>query len=89
LKYNVQFVLYAWAYRELYNKLPKVYWHHLRTGEKFLADIGEDEIQSIIAPISGLKAQLSYADQMEQYHRNVGFECDMCPYRGICLGRDD
>lgn len=86
LKYSPQFVLYAWAFRELYGKLPKVYWHHLRTGEKFLADVQEDQIKSIIPIVKGLEAQIKYADEIEQYHRNVGFECSFCPFSDICLG---
>lgn len=90
LKYSTQFVLYAWAYRELYGKLPKIYWHHLRTGDKILADIGEEQIASLFPIIMGLKAQLTYADQIEQYPRNVDdMVCGMCSFRGPCLGEEE
>jgi CRISPR/Cas system-associated exonuclease Cas4 (RecB family) len=40
---NYQFTIYAWAYRELYGKLPEVvYWHHLRTAELITADVLTD-----------------------------------------------
>lgn len=89
LRYSAQFVIYYWAYGQLYGTYPKIYWHHLRTGEKFQVDISEDQIQALIPVVRGLKAQLEYASDMEQYHRNPGSECDYCPFRGPCLGRED
>jgi ATP-dependent helicase/nuclease subunit B len=35
-----QFIIYAWALREIYNKLPEnIYWYHLRNGKLLSADV--------------------------------------------------
>lgn len=86
LRFNVQFVIYAWAYEKLYGKLPKIYWHHLRTGELFLADIDAEQIKSIEPIIRGLVAHTDYTQEIEHYHRNVGLECNFCSFAEICLG---
>jgi len=88
LRYNPQFIIYYWAYHQLYGVYPKIYWHHLRTGEKFLADITEDQVASLVPIVRGFKAQVEYTDAIENYHRNTD-SCDYCPFRGPCLGRDD
>lgn len=89
LRYSAQFVIYYWAYKQLYGVYPKIYWHHLRTGEKFQVDVAEDQIEALVPVARGLKAQLEYTDDIEHYVRNPGSECDYCAYRAICLGRED
>lgn len=89
LKYSPQFIIYAWAFQQLYGKIPKIYWHHLRTGEKFLADITQDQIDSFVPNVRTFAAHLRYTEEMEHYHRNVGTECDLCSYRGVCLGEGE
>ncbi len=90
LKYNPQFIIYAWAFRELYGVMPKIYWHHLRTGEKLLADVAEEQINSLDPIVRGLKAQVEYTSEIEHYPRNVDdMVCGMCSFRGPCLGSEE
>ncbi len=80
---NYQFTLYAWAFRELYGKLPsKVYWHHLRTHELIEADVlsdFEEKIKVIAADIVTIINDTEY----EKVER-TGFCTYVCNYCTAC-----
>jgi ATP-dependent exoDNAse (exonuclease V) beta subunit len=46
LDYDIQFIIYAYAYEHLYNKpATKVYWHHLRTHEQLVWNVADMDIK--------------------------------------------
>lgn len=80
---DVQFIIYAWAYEQLFGKKPtKVLWHHLRTGDMIEADVVDKDIFPLIMRI------LSYTEDM-QYSRKITRLCDYCAFRKECLGDGD
>lgn len=78
LSYDMQFILYAHAFEVLFNKKPKVVWHHLETGEDINVAIYADYgyTQEIIRAL---------LDQ-NVFYRRVGDHCTFCSYRKECLG---
>ena len=85
LNYDLQFIIYAWAFREIYGYDPTVvYWHHLRTGDDLPADV-LNKTDHATAAITNLLS----ADLYQSYPRSVGEHCRYCPFRTSCLGRED
>ncbi len=83
---NLQFIIYTWAFKEIYGYDPSMrIWNHLRTGEDFKADtLGKvDRAQRVIERI--LDAEITGI-----YDPNVDdMVCRICSYRLPCLGRED
>ena len=83
LSENYQFTLYAWAYRELYGKLPhKVYWHHLRTQQLIEADVTKDFEEKLTNIVNDVKIILEDT-QYEKVERN-GFCDHVCHFKDKC-----
>lgn len=82
---NYQFILYAWAYRELYGTLPeKVYWHHLRTQEFIEADVlknFEEKLQIIVDDVRTIIADVEF----NKVEKN-GFCTHVCHFHDKCWG---
>jgi hypothetical protein len=83
LSENYQFTLYAWAYRELYGRLPsKVYWHHLRTQEFLEANVIDDfeeKLTNIVNDVILIINDTSF----EKVERN-GFCDNVCYFKDRC-----
>jgi hypothetical protein len=80
-----QFILYDWAFQEIYNYEAKdKIWHHLRTGEDLYSDTNGrlDNAVRVIERV--LDSQITGI-----YDKNIGDPCRICNHRRICLGRDD
>lgn len=84
LDYDLQFILYAWAFEQFTGTKPKqLVWHHLDTGEDMVANVlGEEKLEHAIESIMSLVK----ADADETFPRHVGFECGWCPFKKVCLG---
>ncbi len=100
LGYDLQFILYNWAYTQLYGEKPQaVIWQHLRTGEDIIADVqGEEKLRYTIRAVQELLETLKITEwhkeavgeiPIELFERNPGTACMMCSYRVPCLGRED
>lgn len=74
LNTDIQFMLYAWAYYQLYGVWPKDgTWHHLRTNEQFYFTPNKGKIESTITELKTL-AETIYADTFEDIQ-----PCAKCP----------
>lgn len=84
---NVQFTLYAWAYRELYGSLPdKVYWHHLRTQEFIEADV-LDNIDGKIEEIANTIRNIINDTEYNKIPKS-GFCEKVCHFHNVCWGEE-
>lgn len=85
---NYQFSIYAWAYREMYGKLPSVvYWHHLRTQELIEADVLTDldaRIEQITEDVKTIIAD----EQYDKIEKN-GFCTNVCHFHDRCWGENN
>lgn len=82
---DLQFIIYHWAFKELYGYDPdESIWHHLRTGEDLQADVAgkEDDAARVIE-------RILETDVTGVYDKNVGDACVFCSHKLICLGRAD
>jgi len=90
---DVQFILYHWAYRKLYNRLPNVValaslgtgkliqYHHNETYEKYL-------FENIIPKLAhAIKEGAFYKEGMFGYVSNgrLSTSCGYCPFQRTCL----
>lgn len=90
LNNNPQFVIYNWAYEQLYGETPEIFWHHLRTGEMIQADVrGPEKVKEIVDALLEIMEFRDFGDDIRAYHRNVGTECSYCPFRKPCLGVEE
>jgi len=86
---NPQFLLYVWAYKELFGKLPKsVHWHHLRTSELLEAKVMEnydEKIKKLEEALSLILHDKEYAKISKNYF------CErVCAHHDLCWsGGDD
>jgi len=82
---DIQFILYDWAYNEIYNT-PAVnrVWNHLRTGEDLYADTTGKLDNATRAIERILEKQVTGI-----YDRSIGDPCRICNFRLPCLGRED
>lgn len=84
-----QFVLYGWAYSQLYGELPRhIYWEHLRTAERIEAHISLEAVEDVYDNAEELIERLQQTQDARKYTKNVGSSCDYCAYRGPCLGKE-
>lgn len=86
LNHDPQFILYAWAYRELYGALPTgVIWNHLRTHKLIRADViteFEFKLSQLIYDINAmLNAEFYPRRQMDTVCTNE------CSFYELCYGR--
>lgn len=86
LLYDIQFLLYFWAYKELYNKEPtNVYWHHLRTGELIPVPVRDRYEIKIAMLTEDIVAMLSTTHFGRiQYNKEICVK--QCPFFDICYG---
>lgn len=86
LDYDLQFILYGWAYEQITGEIPQaVIWHHLETQDDLTADVlGPIKLQHAVDSLS----RLVEADRKQNFHRHIGFECGWCTFKDICLGGD-
>lgn len=84
LNNDYQFMLYAWAFKELSGEEPMhSIWHHLRDStdiESFMDD-GIEKVRTLIL-------RVIEADRTGVYNKNIGSACAWCPFRVPCLGTD-
>ena len=82
---NIQFILYNWAYKHMYNKLPSgVYYAALTNGS--LVKYDNDPIASSVL-FNEIIPDAIMAIRGRNYIRNGVFRkaCYMCPYAKTCL----
>lgn len=85
LAHDPQFILYHWAYEQLYGKPPEiVYWHHLRTGkliESRIKDNYADKIQQLTVDIQAMLSTTVYhRKEQDSFCRKV------CAFYEKCFG---
>lgn len=86
LRHSLQFTAYAWAAREIYGKMPdKLYWHHLRTGERIETTRTEEDIEDLKRIIHNALVMNKNQIRHRIYHEAI---CDWCEYSGA-RGRSD
>jgi RecB family exonuclease len=80
-----QFVLYAWAYNQLYGRMPeKVYWHHLEDGKLYECDVFTD-FDVKMQTIEAVAQKIIAADAYPKKQRDSF--CDrVCDHTGRCWG---
>jgi len=82
---DLQFIVYDWAFAEIYGYQPSnKIWHHLRTGEDLYAET-TGKLDNAVRVIE----KILDSDMTGVYDRSVGEACRICPHRLICLGRED
>ena len=87
---SAQFVLYAWAYETLFGVQPKIYWHHLRTGDRIEAHVHDEEkFQNLYDTVLHTVQLRTQTESIRDYHQNIGFECQFCSFRATCLGTEN
>lgn len=82
---DLQFILYHWAFEQLYHRKPeKSIWHHMRTHEDIEAHV-EDKLGVAVSAITTLLA----AKSENNYPKNIGLTCRWCSHIKDCLGVDN
>jgi hypothetical protein len=82
---DIQFILYDWAFEEIYNyRAQRKIWHHLRTGEDLYSDT-EGKLDNAVRVIE----RILDSSVTGIYDRSIGDPCRICSHRLICLGRAD
>lgn len=85
---DAQFIIYRWAFTQLFGIEPQVYWYHLRTGDLLEADVSQDyKLRNVYHLIESVVAK--EGANKESYDLSIGESCVFCSYRDICLGRSD
>jgi CRISPR/Cas system-associated exonuclease Cas4 (RecB family) len=93
LAFDPQFVLYDWAYLNLYGeKARQIIWHHLRTSEDIVAEVrGGPQMDNVERLVDTLLRVLTRARELPVeesaplFSRNVGDPCGYCSFRTQCL----
>jgi len=81
LDFDAQFLLYSWAYRQIYQNPPyKVIWNHLRTGELLeVNQLGyEEKLEQLTHDIEAMLGNKFYA------RRNLDSTCRICSFYKLC-----
>lgn len=91
LNHDPQFIIYGWAYEQLYGKQPElISWHHLRTGEDIPADVlSKDKLSLLNAYVNDLVFTISdqgLSDLDIWWPKRIGEACIFCSHRKVCLG---
>ena len=83
---NPQFILYVWAYEQMYGKKPaKVFWNHLRTAELIEADVLTDydaKLQALVKTLRTILADTEYPKQPYGY-----FCTNLCSFHDLCWSK--
>ncbi len=84
LENDPQFILYHWAYKELYRKPPQhVVWHHLRTGKlanTLVEQNFKDKLASVVAIVNDMLIEEDYPKK----EKKDGFCMFVCDYNTSC-----
>lgn len=79
---DIQFIIYNWAFEQLYNMQTHVFWYHARTKEYIEAFVqGDAQLQLVIDAITVYKSFLETAD-LELREKT----CQYCIAPNKCLG---
>ena len=79
-----QFIIYGWAFEEIYNYHPdKKIWHHLRTHEDIHADV-DGKLDDVAKAVT----QLLETDFAAIRDTPVQRTCLFCPHKAECLGEN-
>ena len=78
---DLQFIIYAWAYEQLYKQPAIIYWYHCRTGEYIQANVhGDDKLKKVHDVVAAVL----------EYNKDPQFEvrapCRWCIARDTCSG---
>lgn len=83
---NTQFLVYMWAYRELYGQFPeRMYWHHLRTAE--LVEVKIDNFDQRLEELEHLIKKIQADTAYEKVEQN-GFCRNVCNFYEKCWGEN-
>lgn len=85
LNHDPQFILYAWAYQQLYGELPRAtIWNHLRNGKLYVADVLTDFDTKIDRLTYDIKAML---EETQFPRRQMDSVClTRCSFYELCYG---
>lgn len=85
LNHDPQFILYAWAYEQMYGTKPyKVIWNHLRTGKQYEADVQHNYDDKIAQLTEDMIAML---DAKHYGRRKMDKVCKTeCSFYTLCYG---
>lgn len=82
LNNDLQFIIYDWAFNEIYNRPAEhMIWHHLRTHEDLAADVS-GKLDIAVRIIDSILEK----DFTNVYEQNIGEACRFCPFKVPCLG---
>ena len=83
LRNNLQLTAYYWACFELYGKYPKkLYWHHLRTGDRMETERTAQDVENLKVMIQNAVYIREKGIRHRVFHEKV---CDLCEYKSqIC-----
>jgi len=87
LNNDIQFIIYYWAYEQLYNVAPwKVIWYHLRTNKQIEINIAADYSLKIQQLTLDIQAMLHHS---EYYARKKmdSFCLKNCSFYELCYGK--
>ncbi len=86
LNTNIQFILYAWAFEQLYGKpADHIYWVHLRTGKWLEAHV-QDQRELLDEAIT----RVLDAHTTQSYPLNWGSRhCSYCPFYDSCAALEE
>jgi len=76
-----QFIIYNWAFKQMYGEDVEIYWYHARTGEYILADVNSpDKLDPIIEVVKDIDQFMKAPEPPE-----TTVTCRWCPHRNLCL----
>jgi hypothetical protein len=83
---DIQFILYAWAFKEIYQVYPEqAIWHHLRTQQDLIADVQGKEDYVSFAVDAILEAEITGYPKIPY---KAGKTCLFCPFKDRCAVED-
>jgi hypothetical protein len=88
---DIQFYLYRWAYERLYETLPEnVYYGHLASGKLYNIDVKPSLVLNFENLLDRTAESVYNGWQDEEERTGMGFpripgwQCNRCPFKGIC-----
>lgn len=95
LNHDLQFIIYSWAYIQLYGEKPNhTFWHHLRTGEDLASDASSvNKLEYALRKIDSLlEEEYQSSNDTDStftwFDKNIGPACMWCSYKRTCLGEE-
>lgn len=84
LKQDPQFLVYRWAYEQIYGSAPyRVVWHHLKTGEFFPVDLSDYDV--LLDRFTGdVQDLVSRVFTIPPARRLLDQECKQCMFFSTC-----